>query len=157
MIDALTHLVAKQDIADVLFRYGYALDGKDWNRLRSCFTPDAAFHYGGYATRGYPAIELALRAVLEPLAGSQHLVGSVMVAIDDIGNHATSSCYVQAQHVRDGEHDAEHLLIGARYVDRLVRTEEDGWRITDRSLEVMWTSGNDDILARPPQAQAEGR
>lgn len=37
---------AKADITDVLLRYATAIDTKDWELFRTCFTDDADADYG---------------------------------------------------------------------------------------------------------------
>ena len=148
MTDPLTELTDKQDIAEVLFAYGYALDARDWDRLRSCFTADAVGHYGGDPLVGYYAIEQLCRTTLEPLSASQHLISNVVVQVD--GDDATSVCYLHAQHVRPGIEGGDQFIFAGRYTDRLVRTHA-GWQIADRTLDAMWTAGNAAVIARPLQ------
>jgi ketosteroid isomerase-like protein len=144
--DELSVLVDKQTIRDVVHRYGYALDNRDWALLRTCFVPDVVGHYGGDPLRGYEALEQLCRTTLTPLSASQHLIGNVLVTVD--GNDATCSCYLQAQHVRQGAPGGDHFLYAGRYSDRLTRTS-DGWRIAERTLSAMWTSGNPAVINRP--------
>jgi 3-phenylpropionate/cinnamic acid dioxygenase small subunit len=146
MTDELGVLEAKLEIGELVFRYGYALDSRDWDKLRTCFLPDVVGYYGGDPLRGYEAIEDLCRTTLEPLSASQHLIGNVVVTVD--GDGATSSCYLHAQHVRPGTEGGEQFIFAGRYLDRLVRTGE-GWRIAERTLEAMWTSGNAAVIARP--------
>jgi 3-phenylpropionate/cinnamic acid dioxygenase small subunit len=148
MTDALAVLEAKQQIGEVLFRYGYALDSRDWEQLRTCFLPEVVGHYGGDPLTGYEAIEQLCRTTLEPLSVSQHLIGNVTVTVD--GDEARSVCYLHAQHVRPGTEGGEQFIFAGRYLDRLVRMP-DGWRIADRTLEAMWTSGNPAVIGRPLQ------
>jgi ketosteroid isomerase-like protein len=152
MTDELTVLQDKQEIADVLHRYGYALDGRDWDGLRSCFLPDVVGYYGGDPLRGYQAIEDLCRITLEPLSVSQHLIGNVTVTV--AGDTASATCYLHAQHVLPGTPGGEQFIFAGRYLDRLVRTP-DGWRIAERTLEAMWTSGNPQVIARPLQTLRE--
>jgi ketosteroid isomerase-like protein len=143
---AADELADRQAIVDTCINYAYALDSRDWPRLRACFTEDAVANYGGErgVSEGYETIEQTCRSTLEPLAASQHLLGNHLVSLD--GDRATSSCYFQAQHVMEGLPDGEHYVVAGRYDDRLVRTG-DGWRIAHRTLTVMWTSGNPAVLA----------
>ena len=141
-------LLAKQDITEVLHRYGYALDGRDWALLRTCFTADVLGEYGGDPMRGYEALERLCRDTLEPLSVSQHLIGNVSVSVT--ADVAESSCYLHAQHVRPGTEGGEQFIYAGRYTDRLVRTS-DGWKIAARRLEPMWTSGNPAVITRPLQ------
>ena len=41
----LQRLVDHQAIVQVLNRYAFALDDRDWSALRSCFTPDAIYTF----------------------------------------------------------------------------------------------------------------
>ena len=125
--------------------YALALDSRDWNRLRACFTDDAVADYGGPPNEGYEAIERACRSALEPLAASQHLLGNHLVAVD--GDRASSTCYFQAQHVMDDLPGGSHYIVAGRYDDVFVLTGS-GWRIAHRILTVMWTSGNPAVLTR---------
>ncbi len=135
----------RQAIVDVCTNYALALDSRDWPLLRTCFTDDAVADYGGPANEGYEAIEQTCRAALEPLVASQHLLGNHLVAVD--GDQAGSTCYFQAQHVMEGLPGGTHYIVAGRYDDELVRTPS-GWRITHRTLTVLWTSGNPEVLSR---------
>jgi len=146
--DDVMTVKAKLDIADVLYAYGYALDNRDWDRLRSCFVPDVVGHYGGDPLQGYEAIEEVCRNTLEPLSVSQHLIGNVTATVS--GDAATATCYLHAQHVRPGADGGDQFIFAGRYLDKLVRTP-DGWRIAERTLEAMWTSGNPGVIERPLQ------
>lgn len=135
----------KQDIAEVCYRYGVAVDNRDWALLSSCFLPDAnAFYEGLPACHGYQAIEDTCNRALSPLSGSQHLIGNVLVQLD--GDTATAQCYVQAQHVKLGTEGGDLFVFAGRYRDTLVRTPA-GWKITERFLDAMWTDGNPAVLA----------
>ena len=152
MPDQLSVLLDKQEIRDLVHRYGYALDGRDYDLLRTCFLPDAVGHYGGDPLRGYEAIEELCRTTLDPLTASQHLIGNVLVSVD--GDEATSTCYLHAQHVLLGTEGGDLFVFAGRYLDRLTRTP-DGWRIAERTLEAMWTSGNIAVLGRPAATLAD--
>jgi acetyl esterase/lipase/ketosteroid isomerase-like protein len=135
----------RQAIVDVCVTYALALDRRDWTRLRTCFTDDAIANYAERSSSdGYEAIEMTCRAALEPLTASQHLLGNHLVVVN--GDEADSSCYFQAQHVREGLAGGPLYTVAGRYDDRFVRTTS-GWRIANRTLTVMWTSGNDAVLS----------
>ena len=65
--------------------------------------------------------------------------GIVVVRLD--GDRAESACDLQAQHVKAGTPGGDHFIIAGRYDDQLIRTP-DGWRIRERRLALIWTSGN---------------
>lgn len=141
----LADLVDRQAVMDVCTTYALALDARDWERLRLCFTDDAVADYGGTVNQGYDAIEQTCRTALEPLSASQHLIGNHLVSVDS--DRATSTCYFQAQHVMPGLPEGSTYVVAGRYDDELARTSS-GWRIARRTLSVMWTSGNPAVLER---------
>jgi ketosteroid isomerase-like protein len=141
---SLQLLLDERDITQLCYRYGSALDDRDWARLRTCFTDDAVTEYAGLGTfEGYAAIEGVCQGALGPLDRSQHLIGNVSVEVD--GDTATAQCYLQAQHVKAGTPGGELYVLAGRYSDRLARTA-DGWRFTYRSLETWWTDGNPGVI-----------
>ena len=134
----------RQAVVDVCITYALALDSRDWTLLRTCFTPDAVAEYEGLGEkRGMDAIEETCRGALEPLKASQHFLGNHLVSIQ--GDEATSTCYLQAQHVKKGLPGGELYTVAGRYDDDLVRTPA-GWRISRRRLTVAWTDGNPAVL-----------
>ncbi len=136
----LRALQDKQEIAELCYRYGLTLDSHDWIGFATLFTSDAnAFYLDMPPCRGYQAIEDTCRAALAPMSATQHLISNVVVRLD--GDQAESSCYLQAQHVKAGTPGDDNFIIAGRYDDRLVRTP-DGWRIRERRLALIWTSGN---------------
>jgi len=143
-VSDLTALVDKQEITETCYRYGIALDSRDWAGLARCFTPDARAYYTGLPpAESYRAIEDTCRATLTPLTGSQHLIGNVTVTLE--GDSANCICYLQAQHVKTGTPGGDNFIIAGRYRDRFVRTDE-GWRIQERHLDIVWTAGNPAVL-----------
>jgi 3-phenylpropionate/cinnamic acid dioxygenase small subunit len=130
----------KQEITDLCYRYGLTLDSRAWTGLADLFTPDAdAFYLDMPPRQGYQPIEDACRAAREPMSATQHLIPNGVVRLD--GDRAESSCYLQAQHVKAGTPGGDQFIIAGRYDDQLIRTP-DGWRIRERRLALIWTSGN---------------
>lgn len=138
-------LLDERDITRLCYRYGTALDARDWAGLRTCFTDDAVTVYEGLGEfQGYAAIEQVCQGALSPLDRSHHVITNVLVDVD--GDTATAQCYLQAQHVKAGTAGGELYMIAGRYTDRLTRTP-DGWRFARRALETWWTDGNPAVLA----------
>lgn len=143
-MSALLALQDRQEITEICYRYGLALDSRDWAALAALFTADAdAYYLDMPPARGYQAIEDTCRTALTPLSATQHLISNVVVRLD--GDQAECTCYLQAQHVRSGTPDGDNFIIAGRYSDQLVRTP-DGWRIRQRRLDVIWTSGNPAVV-----------
>ena len=152
---ALQELVDRREIDDVLYRYAQALDSRDWDLLRSCFTDDAVADFldlGG-VNEGPEAIVALCRQALEGLDASQHLIGTPLATID--GDRATATCYLQAQHVFQGAPGGDHYLVAGTYEDRLIRTP-DGWRIEHRTLRASWNDGNAGVFAAGAERLAAG-
>ncbi len=137
-------LVDRADIADLSVRYTRALDRRDWQLLRTCFTDDATIDYEGMdPIDGPDALVDVCRGVLDQLDASQHLLGNLVVDVH--GDDAESECYLHAQHVRRGTPGGDTYIVAGTYADRL-RREPDGWKITHRRLTVTWTDGNSAVL-----------
>ncbi len=137
---AVARLADERDIQTVLFRYADALDRKDWDMLATCFVDSAVGQYEMIGRLdGYAAIEEVCRKALEPMSKTQHLIGNVLITVNQ--DEASSSCCFQAQHVRPDFPGGEMNIIAGRYEDQLVRTDQ-GWRIRERKLSVQWTYGN---------------
>ncbi len=133
-------LLDERDIHQVVTRYCRALDTKDWAALDDVFAPDATGDLASGSTLvGIDAIRDRIRNALHLLDDSQHLVGNHEIAVD--GDTATHRCYLQAQHVRRAAVAGPNYIVAGRYEDQLARTAV-GWRITHRTLTVMWTEGN---------------
>ncbi|MEZ5227923.1 MAG: nuclear transport factor 2 family protein, partial [Acidimicrobiales bacterium] len=80
---------------------------------------------------------------------SQHLLGTILVAVD--GETATSSTYFQAQHVKVGTPGGDHLIIAGTYRDRW-SYENGRWQIAERVQTYSWRDGNPEVTRRdrPP-------
>lgn len=137
-------LLDQQAIIAVALRYCRALDTNDWALLADVFVPGATARLGGPPELiGLEAITARCRAALTPLDDSQHMVSNHEVQIE--AETATHRCYLQAQHIRRNSVGGPNYMIGGRYEDRLVRTA-DGWRISHRTLTVMWSDGNPAVV-----------
>lgn len=136
------------EIIQVANRYCFAIDGHDWDTLRTeVFLPDAVVDFGGQlgVRDDVEGIIEVIAAALTPLDGSQHLVGSHLVEVD--GDTATCRCYLHGQHIRHDVEGAPHFIVALTYDDELVRTAN-GWRIARRRLIPNWRSGNPAVVAR---------
>lgn len=142
----LDELFDQRDIGDLLHRYARALDEKEWALLATCFTPDAVAYYGEALGRkdGLEAIEATCRAALEHLDSSQHMITNPEIEVD--GSVAKARCYVHAQHTKAGTPGGDNFTIGGTYLDEIVLTDE-GWRIRQRELKMLWQEGNQAVLA----------
>jgi hypothetical protein len=131
----LRELLDEKAIERVLKRYARALDEKNYDALDDCFTVDAHIDYtcAGGLKGAYPEIKAWLAQVLDPLPEMQHFTTNVELAID--GDKATGTSYtLNVNGMRDAGGELRHMIVGAQYIDRFVRTAR-GWRISDRREE----------------------
>jgi 3-phenylpropionate/cinnamic acid dioxygenase small subunit len=139
----LRELIDERDIRGLLHRYASSLDQKDWPLLADCFHTSATAHYETIGLiEGQSAIVELCCTALKPMSRTHHLIGNVDVQVSN--DTATSTCYLQAQHVRPMEAGDEMNIMAGKYEDELIRTEQ-GWRILRRKLHVWWTLGNPNI------------
>ncbi|TVZ02184.1 nuclear transport factor 2 family protein [Trebonia kvetii] len=140
-------------IVDVVSRYTYSLDERDWTLLDQVFSADAVGRYGGPGgppLEGRDAIVAFIRSFLDGCGPTQHLLGNHMVEV--AGEEATARCKARVYHHGAGERAAltPYECFGV-YRDRLRRTAE-GWRITERVFDVQLAVGDIAILQPAPAA-----
>jgi 3-phenylpropionate/cinnamic acid dioxygenase small subunit len=144
----LQALADRLEIEDVLTRYAWALDSKQFDELDGVFTPDAHLDYtsSGGEAGAYPDVKAWLAKVLPHFPAYQHLVTNKHITID--GDRATSRSEFYNPMVmakRDGT--TSIFFVGGEYHDDLIRTPN-GWRITNRVEKSIWTDG--DVPQQPP-------
>ena len=133
-------VIDKQAIMDLQVRYSMAIDSGRYDELDHVFTPDVIADYGHAGQhQGVETIKEACRVALDPLTSAQHQNGNHWAEID--GDTATAGCYFTVHQHLEGTPGGEHFSMGGRYDDELVRTAG-GWRITKRTLTVLWSDGN---------------
>jgi 3-phenylpropionate/cinnamic acid dioxygenase small subunit len=137
----LQALADRLDIEDVLTRYAWALDSKQFDELDGVFTPDAHIDYtsSGGEAGAYPDVKAWLTKVLPHFPAYQHLVTNKQITID--GDQATSRSEFYNPMVMDQRDGTTSIFfVGGEYHDKLVRTAS-GWRITNRVEKSIWTDG----------------
>jgi 3-phenylpropionate/cinnamic acid dioxygenase small subunit len=128
-------------INDLLVRYAWAIDTKDWDALDDVFTPDAHIDYtatGGIAGT-LAEIKPWLAQSLAAFPATQHLLANSQVTID--GDTATARTAVynpMGAATREGP--LHFFFMGGIYADRLVRAPS-GWRIKERVEHLVWMDG----------------
>lgn len=136
----LHEVAARLEIADLLARYSYAIDFRQWDELDAMFTSDARIDYtatGGIAG-SVEEIKAFLTAAFAGVHRSQHLMGSMAIEVDVVAGTATARTMCHNPMVfagAGGQQDAGRLAyFGIWYHDRIVRTDA-GWRIAERTQE----------------------
>ena len=75
----------RAEIHDVIVRYGWAIDTKDWTLLDSCFTEDAHVDYSsnpGGKVGPYREVRGWLEKVMSAFPVTQHLMANIDVTLD---------------------------------------------------------------------------
>lgn len=138
----LRALLDRDEIERLLKRYARALDDKDYDVLDSCFTMDARidFSEAGGIDAPYPEVKTWLKQVLDPLVEMQHFITNVEVELEN--DTATGRTYtLNVNGIGDTSGAVRHMVVGAVYEDRFVRTGQ-GWRIAQRREYRLCTMGH---------------
>ena len=123
------------EIAALLYRYGRAVDTKDWALYRSVFTEDATIDY---SSNGIPAgsrddIAAFLEQAFATIPMSMHYITNVEADVDGDGATVRAMFYNPTQ--LPGF--SELSFFGGYYFHDLVRTS-DGWRSRHVREEAVW-------------------
>ena len=137
----LQSLADRLEIEDLLTRYAWALDHKQFDELNDVFTADAHLDYtsSGGEAGAYADVKAWLAKVLPQFPAYQHLVTNKQITVT--GDRATSRAEFYNPMVmakRDGS--TSIFFVGGEYHDDLARTPK-GWRITKRIEKSVWTDG----------------
>jgi 3-phenylpropionate/cinnamic acid dioxygenase small subunit len=139
-------------IQDLLVRYCFAIDDRDWDALDGVFTPDAHIDYSetGGAVGSLAEIKRWLPAALARFPRYQHYVTNTCLDFD--GDRVTARTMLFNPLVYRSEDGAEAaFFIGLCYRDVLVRTDA-GWRIAERVEVLSWTHNVPEMPAVPSLA-----
>lgn len=129
--------VARQAIVEVLVRYATAIDRRDWDLFRTCFTPDVHAAYEGLPEwHGVEAITAYMAEVHAPMGHTLHRVSNHEIEFG--GATARVRTYVDA--VLMAADGGSGINVIGFYDDELVE-EADGWRIARRTFTQVHVAG----------------
>jgi 3-phenylpropionate/cinnamic acid dioxygenase small subunit len=124
----------RQDISDVLVRYGTGIDSRDWPLFRTVFTDDCELDYGEIGTwHGVDAVVEFMEAAHDMAGHTLHRITNQAATID--GDRATARAYVDA--VIMSQDNTSGVNAAGFYDDELVRTGS-GWRISRRRFTTVF-------------------
>lgn len=123
-------MTPRDEILDLIGRYAFAIDDRDWAALDDLFTEDGRVDFTATGSIAGTVAELQtfLAEAFAAIESSQHLMGSTVVSIDEIRGTATARTMCLNPLVFEGGALATFAI---RYEDRLVRTPA-GWRFAER-------------------------
>jgi SnoaL-like domain len=134
-------LLDEREIKNCVLRYCHGTDRLDWQTVAECYLPQATDDHGAF--QGGPSEFAAWLAEKAKYRGAkQHFVANQLVEIagDDAVCESYYCCYIEfigdPEFVSSGE--AEAVIMGGRYVDRLSRSDGT-WKIASRVSVVDWS------------------
>jgi hypothetical protein len=130
-------LLARQEIADVIYRYARGIDRLDFDLVRSCYHPDAYDDHGMFQG-GVEECIAFVRDFLPRYAATQHFMGNMLIEVAAEGERARAETYAVAYHrkaLADGS--GKDDVFGIRYVDRFERRGGE-WKIAHRVVATEW-------------------
>lgn len=133
----LAWLRDREVITHLYDRYAYGVDSIDMELVRSVFHPECVV----VGTMEEGGLDDYLDGLAEGLAAyhaSMHFKGNQYVEID--GDRAFVETWVLAHHMEAPGSPLEHLVLGLRYKDDLVRDGDD-WKIIRREAAKQWHTG----------------
>ena len=137
---ALTGLVERQAITDLLARYCDRLDAHDLDGVAATFAPEARTDYGpgrGGVVVGRAAIRERIARGQSAFRRTHHQLGHSTVDVDPDGGSAAAVTAAITWHER---FDGTRELLALRYLDRLSRVDG-AWLIAERRVEISMVEG----------------
>lgn len=140
----LKTLSDRAELSELIHRYAFGIDTRDWKLFRSIFADQLHMDFSSYS--GSPGADMTgddwvagCRRMLPGFDATQHVLSNFM--FDLRGDEATVTVYMQAEHfIANADGDGSHTL-GGYYVHQC-RRGSDGWKIHATTLNVTWSRGN---------------
>lgn len=128
----------REVIKNLYRRYAYGVDSIDFDLVRTVFHPECVCV--GTAESGQLDEYLdGMEEALHAWDASMHFVGNQYVEID--GDKGFVESWVVGYHMEAEGSPLEHLVLGLRYQDDLVRDGDD-WKIIRRETAKQWHTGH---------------
>jgi ketosteroid isomerase-like protein len=132
---AVTLLVDKEAVREVIARYARGVDRCDFELMRSCFWDDAVDVHGFMIATPDELVDAA-KGMLPNFESTMHFLGNSTVAVEGDTAHAETYCVAYHHIVGGGRGDFDRV-VGMRIVDSLER-RGDEWRFTKRTYIFEW-------------------
>ncbi|WP_156680994.1 nuclear transport factor 2 family protein [Sphingomonas profundi] len=137
--DAVQRIIDRQEIADLLTRYARAVDRCDLPLLLGIWAPGATVDYGG-GVADADAWSAEVLGRLATMNRTMHALSNMLIAIE--GDGATAETCCTAYHQFDAAGGPRRMIVGGRYLDRLARTGDHGWRVVTRRYVMDWNEND---------------
>lgn len=134
----LEHVLARDEIREVLARLARGTDRCDASLIRSCYHEDAEDDHGGFQGSGDAFAKWVLETLPAHFQATMHNLGNSDIRVE--GDTAWSETYCTAHHVMhpDEQGVIRDSIMGLRYVDRFERRSGE-WRVARRTCVYDWT------------------
>jgi len=137
MTMSIEEISDRLEIQDLMVRYSYAIDNRDWDALDDVFTPDAHIDYSvfGGSVGNLEETKKFLAEAMPMFTTLQHMVSGTTIEFDGDTASTKTQCH---NPMTMGDAEKPDLMVcGLWYVDKLVRTDA-GWRIKERVEESVY-------------------
>lgn len=148
LLDAVTELIDRQRITDLMLAFGRSLDLHDWAGYRSTFVPGEFYLDFSDLTGRPPTLTTAddwtafTSLALGPLV-LQHQYSNFQITLK--GDRAEAVVYYVARHRRPNRHGADDYTQYGWY-DLSVERTEPGWLIDKLRHSFQWCDGNPTLI-----------
>lgn len=139
-------MLDKDAIKEVMAKYSYYADTKDWETFRTVFDDIITVDYSSFdpnaKLENVSADEFIKNnsiPTLDHLKASQHVFTNFIITVD--GDTAHGIMYCRAQHYKPGVIGESTYEVGGHYHIDYVR-REDGWKIRNLVANFTWFTGN---------------
>lgn len=130
----------KQEIKDILMRYGRGVDRLDEDLIRSCYHDDSFDDHGHWKGNGQDFAAFIVESLRERSHHTTHAIANALIEIDSSDpNKAKSEAYSLAYLRRTDETGTEWLdFFSGRYIDKFERRNRK-WKIAHRVVVHDWS------------------
>lgn len=130
-------LIDKDEIRDLIFSYCQTVDRLDYDRIAHLYHPTASDNHGYNKSESLDEFIEMLKPLSAASTGIHHAVCNSYIRVE--GDYAEAETYLLAsQEMPDGEGKRADIMSGGRYMDKFMRTSEEGWMFKERCLVVDW-------------------
>ncbi len=127
----------REQIKNLYGRYAFGVDSRDFDLVRSVFHPDC--EVVGTLEEGTLDDYLSgIEEAIEQWETTMHFMGNQYIELDGDKGHVET--WVLGYHMEADDSPIDHLILGLRYEDDVVRVGDD-WKIIRRETAKQWHTG----------------
>ena len=129
--------------------YALGIDTRDFDLLRSIFTPSIPMDFEDYSGRPREVMQAddwvdSCRVLFTGLDATQHVMTNPIVDVEN--DRATCKMYMKAEHFLQNDQGGDDFALGGYYIDQLEKVEGH-WLINAVTLKIFWNRGNRHIMS----------